>query len=122
MQSKHPKMNSVDLLKFMLPGFLVDNFEIVSAVNSEEHLHLYFDEKAKPPKEFNTVELVSKGFLEEITIQDFPLRGKFVYLHIRRRRWTNKANGEIVKRDWKLVAKGTRMTQEFASFLKEIDR
>ena len=45
-----------------------------------------------------------------------------MYLHIKRRRWTNKANGEIIKRDWTLVAKGTRMTQEFATFLKEINR
>ena len=66
--------------------------------------------------------MVSKGFLDEITIQDFPLRGKFVYLHIKRRRWTNKTTGEIIKRDWALVAKGTRMTQEFAAFLKEINR
>jgi len=115
-------MTSIDLLKFMLPDFLVDYFEIISAVNSEENLHLYFEEKAKPPKEFDTVELVSKGFSDEITIQDFPLRGKFVYLHIKRRRWTIKSTGEIIKRDWQLVAKGTRMTQEFASFLKEINR
>jgi tRNA A58 N-methylase Trm61 len=45
-----------------------------------------------------------------------------VYLHIKRRRWTNKTTGEIIKRDWLLVAKGTRMTQEFAAFLKEINR
>ena len=45
-----------------------------------------------------------------------------MYLHIKRRRWTNKANGEIIKIDWTLVAKGTRMTQEFAAFLKEINR
>jgi hypothetical protein len=32
-------------LKFMLPDFLIDNFEIVSATNSEENLHLYFEEK-----------------------------------------------------------------------------
>ncbi|WP_339921437.1 transposase [uncultured Flavobacterium sp.] len=115
-------MTSIDLLKFMLPDFLIDNFEIVSATNSEENLHLYFEEKTNPPKEFNAVELVSKGFLDEITIQDFPLRGKFVYLHIKRRRWTNKTTGEIIKRDWLLVAKGTRMTQEFAAFLKEINR
>jgi hypothetical protein len=115
-------MTSIDLLKFMLPDFLVDYFEIISAVNSEENLHLYFEEKAKPPKEFDTVELVSKGFSDEITIQDFPLRVKFVYLHIKRRRWTNKSTGEIIKRDWQLVAKGTRMTQKFASFLKEINR
>ncbi|WP_300978109.1 transposase [Flavobacterium sp.] len=115
-------MNPIDLLKLMLPDFLVDNFEIVSVDNSQENLHLYFEEKAKPPKEFDTIELVSKGFTDEISIQDFPLRGKFVFLHIKRRRWTNKSNGEIIKRDWNLVAKGTRMTQEFASFLKEINR
>jgi hypothetical protein len=115
-------MTSIDLLKFMLPDFLIENFEIVSAANSEENLPLYFEEKVKPPKEFDALELVSKGFLDEITIQDFPLRGKFVYLHIKRRRWTNKTNGEIIQRDWQLVAKGTRMTQEFAAFLKEINR
>ena len=101
----------------MLPDFLVDHFEVVSSTNTEEIV-----QNAKPPKEFDTLELVSKGFLDEITIQDFPLRGKYVYLHIKRRRWTNKTTGEILKRDWNLVAKGTRMTQEFAAFLKEINR
>lgn len=115
-------MTSIELLKFMLPDFLVEHFEVVSANNSEETLHLYFEEKNQPPKEFNTYQLVSKGFLEEITIQDFPLRGKYVYLHIKRRRWTNKETLAVVKRDWHLVAKGTRMTQEFAAFLKEINR
>ena len=92
-------MKTLDLLKFMHPDFLIENFEIVSATNSEENLHMYFEEKAKPPKEFDAVEFVSKGFLDEIIIQDFPLRGKFVYLHIKRRRWTNKTTGEIIKRD-----------------------
>lgn len=115
-------MTPIELLKFMLPDFLLDHFEVVSITNTEEILHLYFEEKSKPPQEYNTVELVSKGFVDEITIQDFPLRGKYVYLQIKRRRWTNKTTGEIIKRDWNLVAKGTRMTQEFAAFLKEINR
>ena len=115
-------MTSIELLKFMLPDFLVDHFDVVSASDTQEILHLYFEEKTKPPEEFNTLELVSKGFQDEITIQDFPLRGKFVYLHIKRRRWTHKSTGVIIKRDWTLVAKGTRMTQEFAAFLKEINR
>ncbi|WP_249216053.1 hypothetical protein [Flavobacterium psychrophilum] len=54
--------------------------------------------------------------MEEITIQDFPLRGQFEYLHIKRRRWTNKSTSVIIKRDWNLVAKGTHMTQEFMFF------
>ena len=115
-------MDPIELLKFMLPDFLVDHFDVVSSANTEEVLHLYFEEKSKVPEEFNTLKLVSKGFQDEITIQDFPLRGKYVYLHIKRRRWTNKTTGEIIKRDWQLAAKGTRMTQEFAAFLKEINR
>jgi hypothetical protein len=96
-------------LKFILPDFLLDYFEIVSSPNTEEIVQLYFEENAKPPKEFDALELVSKGFLDEITIQDFPLRGKSVYLHIKRRSWTNITTGEIIKRDWKLVAKGTNL-------------
>lgn len=55
-------MTPIELLKFMLPDFLVDHFEVVSTANTEEVLHLYFEEKIKPPQEFNTLELVSKGF------------------------------------------------------------
>ncbi|WP_235819715.1 ISAon1 family transposase N-terminal region protein [Flavobacterium davisii] len=65
-------------------------------------LHLYFEEKAKPPKEFDYTKLASKGLTDEIIIQDFPLRRKFAYLHIKRRRWTDKSTDEIVKRDWNL--------------------
>ena len=115
-------MTSINLLKSRLPDFLIKNFELVSATNSEENLHLYFEGKVKPPKEFNAVELVSQGFIDEITIQDFPLRSKLVYLHIKRRRWTNKTTGEIVivpiAIGSQLVAEGTGMTQEFAAFLK----
>lgn len=115
-------MTTVDLLKFMLPDFLIEHFEVVSFTQSEGVLHLYFEEKNQTPAEFDKTPLISKGFLDEITIQDFPLRGKLVYLHIKRRRWTNKETLEIIKRDWNLVAKGTRMTQEYATFLKEINR
>ena len=69
-----------------------------------------------PQQEFNAFELVPRGSLDEITIQDFPFRGKFVYLHIKRRRWTTKTNRKIVKRDWTLFTKGTRITQKFANF------
>jgi hypothetical protein len=48
-------------LKFMLPDFLIENFEIVSAANSEENLHLIL-KQVKLPKEFDALELVSKAF------------------------------------------------------------
>lgn len=112
----------LELLKLVLPPVLIDHFDLVRSQSSDGQLHLYFEEKASQPIEFSSMPLVSKGFYEEITVQDFPLRGQFVYLHIKRRRWTNKDDGSIVKRNWQLVASGTRYTQDFAAFLKEFDR
>lgn len=112
----------IELLKLVLPELLVEHFNITSTKVTGEKLHLYFEELNKPPLEHNDKVLVSKGFHDEITIQDFPLRGKHVYLHIKRRRWTDKQTKSIVQRDWNLVAKGSRLTEEFADFLKEINR
>ena len=62
--------------------------------------------------------LSANGFYEASTIKDFPLRDKKVVLHVRRRRWVDKA-GKSYSREWELVAEGTRYSKEFASFLKE---
>ena len=45
---------------------------------------------------------------------------KKVFLNIRRRRWLLKKHNEYISRNWRMVAEGTRMTQDFASFLKEL--
>jgi hypothetical protein len=94
----------------------------VNSVIEEEKMYLFFEERNSVPAKDNERILVSKGFLNEVTIQDFPLRGKLVYLHIKRRRWTDKNTNEIIQRDWNVVAQGTRMTLEFEAFLKEINR
>lgn len=111
-----------DLLKLLLPAIIIDYFELTSYKKEEETLHLYLKEKATLPDEYKHNKLTSKGFFDEITVQDFPIRGHSVYLHIIRRRWLNEDSGKIVFRNWDLVSKGTRMTEEFASFLKEINR
>jgi hypothetical protein len=114
--------NPLELLKLFLPELLVEHFELIKTRQEGENLHLYFEEKNTPPSEHSSRILISKGFHNEITIQDFPLRGKRVFLHIKRRRWTDKGTNEIVQRDWNLVAKGSRLTEEFAAFLKEISQ
>ena len=64
----------------------------------------------------------SKGFTE-ITIQDFPIRGKAVYLKIKRRRWRHKTNPEfIIRNDFSFVAEGSGFTQELSDFLKGTGR
>ena len=98
------------------------HFDLVSHKSEDGTLHLYFEEKKDTPKEEKHRILTAHGFHKEIVVQDFPLRGKTVFLHIKRRRWLEKHTDQIVQRDWDLVAQGTRMTIEFAAFLKEISR
>lgn len=111
-----------ELLKIFLPPMIFDYFELTKIDRQSEVLHLYLEEQNKQPEEFSSDRLHSKGFFEEITVQDFPIRGHQVFLHIKRRRWMSEISGKVVFRNWDLVAKGTRLTSEFASFLKEISR
>ena len=52
-------------------------------------------------------------------IQDFPIRGKGVYLRIKKRRWRHKQTGEIIKRDYSFMAEGSKFTTELSDFLKD---
>jgi len=112
----------IEVVKLLLPEVLIDYFELTHHEAKEKALHFYFKEKNEQPKEYSSVKLSSKGFYPEATIQDFPIRGKQVYLHITRRRWLNEDTNQAVSRNWDLVAQGTRITNEFAIFLKEINR
>jgi hypothetical protein len=117
-----PNQAGVDLAKLLLPADISEFFLITDVIQSKESITIYLEENDTHPIEYKDDKLVSKGFFESITVQDFPLRGKSVFLNIRRRRWTNETTGDIVWRDWEVVAKGTRMTNEFAAFLKVISR
>lgn len=85
-------------------------------------LHLHLTEKNTDRIHPDSNHLLSKGFFPSITIEDFPIRGHQVFLHVRRRRWLQTQTGKVVYRDWTQVAKGTRTTKEFAAFLKQINR
>ena len=115
-----PTNSLTDITKLLLPEVLVTYFDLIKYEFKGDDLHFYFTELNTIPEEFKGVKLSSKGFFPEATIQDFPIRGKNVYLHITRRRWLNESSGKVITRDWQLVAKGTRITSEFATFLKEL--
>jgi hypothetical protein len=113
-----------ELVKLLLPELLVDNFNITKVKKEEESgiLRIYLSEKSEPPKELSRLKLHSKGFFDEITIRDFPIRHYKVFLHIKRRKWKNLENNKNVTRNWELVTSGTRLTTKFAAFLKEFNR
>jgi hypothetical protein len=60
----------------------------------------------------------SKGFTE-VTLQDFPIRGKAVFLVFKRRRWRLKSDkSKIIRNNFSFVAAGSGFTQELSDFLK----
>ena len=66
----------------------------------------------------NGKQIESKGF-KDISITDFPIRGRKVTLLFRRRYWQVEGETKLLKRDIPLCAEGTLLSQEFASFLKD---
>lgn len=110
------------VLELFLPEGILTYFDVTSVAKSADGYTIHLAEKNLHPTEFVGQKLVSKGFLDEITVSDFPIRGKACFLKVRRRRWLNEDMSKIVARDWELVAKGTRMTKEFAAFLKGMHR
>jgi len=109
------------ILKLVLPEFLVDNFQIKNVQEIPNRIDIYLEENMILPKEYEAKDFISHGFHKQTQIKDFPLRGKQVTLYIKRRRWLNKLTKEVISKDWNLIAKGTRMTDEFATFLKGIN-
>lgn len=111
-----------ELATLILPEGILDYFELTSVGKETEGLCIYLEEKNIVPAEHADAPVHAKGFHAEARVTDFPLRGKRVTLCIKRRRWENTMTGEIVQRNWTLLNKGTRITNEFAAFLKGVLR
>ena len=117
------------LLSHFLPAELLVHFTIVSlkelgAVATKELFYeISLEENNEIPKKYEAGNYESKGFYTEVTIQDFPIRGKAVYLLIKRRRWRHKSNPkDIIRNDYSFIAEGSKLTKELADFLKGTGR
>ncbi len=67
-------------------------------------------------------DIISYGFGDYRTIQDYPIRGRATYLHVRKRKWLDRSTGEIFSYQWDISEfDGTRLNAEFVAFLKEGD-
>lgn len=109
-----------DLLKAFLPAGVLEFFDLTGIDTKGEQITIRLEEKNLLPDQFKGQPFHSKGFLPAVLIEDFPIRGNKVILQIKRRRWEHQQSGEIITRDWTLVQKGTKMTADFAAFLKQI--
>lgn len=106
------------LIQALLPREVFDYFEIVKVSLDSSVIDVHLDELNLVPQEYSNEKLISKGFHDPAVFQDFPIRDKAVYLHVRRRKWQVESSGKIISRQWDLSAKGSRYTKDFATFLK----
>jgi transposase len=100
--------------------FIISEFQMLCRIeNKTEYLVIEFEEKNELPGGYSAIEYESKGFMESKLIQDFPLRGKPVFLRIKKRRWRHKQTGSVIKRDFSFIADGSKFTKELSDFLKD---
>ncbi len=114
-------MEKEDFIRLVLPEFVLDNFDAVSYSINGEVVNIYLDEKNIPPKD-GECKFISKGFTPVTTIQDYPMRSRIVYLHIRRHKWLNMTTNKVVSKTYELSHYGTSLSKEFVAFLKEYNR
>ena len=117
------------LVRYMLPQGMLDYFDVTDVreeiINRKDEagstvhiLHIYLDERDLRDKAWH--DLKPNGFTEPRHIDDFPMRGRKVQLHVRRRRWTDANGRNVILDSPSLVAKGTSYSVEFAECLKKI--
>jgi hypothetical protein len=109
-----------EVLKLFFPQGIFEWFELKSGSSDEQNVYITLEEKDVPPltEDMANKKIVGKKF-HDITITDFPLRGKRTLITLRRRYWKVEGQESYVKRDMKFEFPGTQLEKEFALFLKE---
>lgn len=108
------------VLELIFPKGVFEWFDVVSSNMNDNDFHVALEEKNIPPLEERgrNKKVAAKGF-KEITITDFPIRGRRTLITFKRRYWQIEGEKEYLKRDIKLCFPGTQLEKEFANFLKE---
>jgi len=75
-----------EIFELISPPRLFDWFEFTDGRSDEQQVYLPLTEKDLPPLSTPHQKIVAKKF-HDITITDFPLRGKRTLLTFRRRYW-----------------------------------
>ena len=108
------------LAHIVLPSEILNYFSVVGVEQTSTEIHIHLDELMNPALS-DDVHFESKGFMETVSVTDFPIRDHKVLLKIRRRRWTDTRTGKSfsIPINLDVVCKGTRYSKEFGAFLKE---
>jgi len=108
-----------EVFELIFPQDVFEWFDLKSGKSDGTTTRITFAEKDIPPltPETQDKKIIARKF-HNITINDFPLRGKKVLLTFRRRYWKIEGKKEYLKRDIRLTFPGTQLEKKFAVFLK----
>lgn len=110
-----------EVFDLIFPKGIFEWFEIKQGqrLQNDTVNSITFEEKDLPPltEEMKGKKIIARKF-HEITITDFPLRGRRTLITFRRRYWKIEGETKYLKRDIKLAFPGTQLELEFANFLK----
>ena len=114
-------MKTSEAIWLFLPEGLDELFDLVRIDKTDKAYNLWLDEKKERSEEDRkNPNIVARGYTDYSVIQDFPMRGRPVYLHMRKHKWWDKETGRIFSYSLDLpAAEETRLTREFVAFLKD---
>ena len=113
------------LLWDMLPTGLSSWFKVERYEKTELVFRIWLTEMNLVPEQLPAQyrgKKVVNTYTREITVDDFPIRGRKAELLLYRRIWQIEGTDILLKRDLEITAPGTKVEKEFAVFLKELDR
>lgn len=111
------------ILELVFPRGTFVWFDVVSSRIDGDDFRITFEEKDEPPllEDGSEPTVLARKF-HDITVTDFPIRGRRTLLTFRRRYWKIEGREAYLKRDIDLCFPGTQLEAEFAAFLKETCR
>jgi hypothetical protein len=112
-------MQKEDIWGHILPSdlliyFTIEEVKEVDAEDGTKDIEIHLWEKNTLPSGYGRDEYESKGFFNPKRTQDFPIRGRAVYLLVKRRRWRHKLTKEEIRSDYNFIAAGAKLTEELS--------
>ena len=81
-------MKTADAIWMCLPEGMDELFEMVRFERTEQSYDIWLDEKKKlSDEDYRNPNIVARGYTDYVTIQDYPMRGRPVFLHMRKNKW-----------------------------------
>lgn len=114
-----------ELLWAFLPEGLEGYFDIESFEKDEKRFKIILIEKnilpIEMPAEYHNKKVINT-VLNDIQMDDFPIRGRKCEIVLRRRWWKFEGVQRMLMRSIDVFHESMRFSKEFAAFLKELDR